>query len=336
MDMQTKHPEQLIFHLTGQRQGDGVAPIDALALRPALLGAYRDLSALRHDFPVVLVDADGGDFVRPLSSLVDAVLQEVAPRGIDGERMRRHGLQLEREIRTAVAAGARGTLAQLWDAAAQRLGEREGETLEQVLHHTAGALPVDGEVLDCTPQMPAQLLTRAWRAATRAKAQRFGVELSRLAVKLSDILRAARSHSLAGRTPQALTAELGGAYQAAFDFDALARIVGKGAPQDELPPARRARIERALHVLETQRFHRPAGDVDRRARDRPALCRGRARPDVRRVRRACARRRRPGAVPRLPGVHPARSQRRARERQADGDAVVGAAGEGAGAGLRPA
>src|SRR5574337_1234897 len=252
MDMQTKHPEQLIFHLTGQRQGDGVAPIDALALR--------------QDFPVVLVDAEGGDFVRSLSSLVDAVLQEVAPRGIDGERMRRHGLQLEREIRTAVAAGARGTLAQLWDAAAQRLGEREGETLEQVLHHTAGALPVDGEVLDCTPQMPAQLLTRAWHAATRAKAQRFGVELSRLAVRLSDILRAARSHSLAGRTPQALKAALGGAHQAAFDFDALARIVGKGAPQDELPPARRARIERALHVLETQRFHRPAGEDEEGAK----------------------------------------------------------------------
>jgi ferredoxin len=259
MDMQAKHPDQLIFHLTGQRQGDGVAPIDALALRPALLAAYRDLSALRHDFPVVLVDAEGGDFVRSLSSLVDGVLQEVAPRGVEGERLRRHGLQLEREIRAAVAAGARGTLAQLWDAAAQRLGEREGETLEQVLHYTAGALQVDGEVFDCTPEMPAQLLTRAWRAATRAKAQRFGVELSRLVVKLSDILRAARSHSLAGRTPQALKAALGGAHQAAFDFDALARIVGKGAPQDELPPARRSRIERALHVLETQRFHRPVG-----------------------------------------------------------------------------
>lgn len=262
MDMQTKHPEQLIFHLTGQRQGDGVAPIDALALRPALLGAYRDLTALRHDFPVVLVDAEGGDFVRSLSSLVDAVLQEVAPRGIDGERMRRHGLQLEREIRGAVAAGARGTLAELWDAAAQRLGEREGETLEQVLRHAGGALPADGEVLDCTPAMPAALLTQAWRAATRDKARRFNAELSRLAVKLADILRAARSHSQAGRTPQALAAALGGAHRSAFDFDALARIVGKGAPHDELPPARRARIEHALHVLENQRFHRPEGADD--------------------------------------------------------------------------
>ncbi len=259
MDMQTKHPDQQIFHLTGQRQGDGVAPIDGLALRPALLAPYRELNALRHDFPVVLNDSESGDFVRSLSSLVDGVLKEVAPRGIDGERLRRHALQLEREIRSAVAAGARGTLAELWDAAAQRLGEREGETLEQVLRYAGEALPVNGEVFDCTPEMPAALLTQAWRVATRDKARRFGAELSRLAAKLSDILRAARSHSLSGRTPQALKAALGGTHQAAFDFDALARIVGKGVPPDELPPARRARIERALHVLETQRFHRTAG-----------------------------------------------------------------------------
>ena len=257
--MQTKHQDQLIFHLTGQRQGDGVAAIAGLDLRPALLAPYRDLAALRHDFPLVLIDdeahaaADGP--VRSLTSLVDAVLRQVAPRGIEGERLRRHALQLEREIRTAVEAGEKGTLAELWDAAAARLGAREGETLEQVLQHTGTALPGDGEVLGCTPAMPARLLTHAWRAATRAKAQRFSAELSRLVVKLSDILRAATSHSQAGRSAQALQRALGGPHQAAFDFDALSRIVGKGAPRDELPPERRARIERTLRALEMQRFH---------------------------------------------------------------------------------
>ena len=85
---------------------------------------------------MVLVERGRGpQFVRSLSGLVDAVLKDVAPRGIDGERLRRHALQLEREIRRAVDDGARGTLAELWDAAAARLGARDGETLEQVLTH---------------------------------------------------------------------------------------------------------------------------------------------------------------------------------------------------------
>lgn len=258
MDMQTKHPDQLIFHLTGQRQGDGVAAIAGLELRPALLGAYRDLAALRHDFPLVLIEeprASDPEAVRSLSSLVDAALREVAPRGIEGERLRRHALQLEHEIRVAVEAGQQGRLATLWDAAAARLGTREGETLEQVLQHTGAAVPGDGEVLGCTPAMPARLLTHAWRAATRAKAQRFSADLSRLVVKLSDILRAAHSHSQAGRTPLALQRALGGPHRSAFDFDALSRILGKGVPRDELPPERRERIERTLRTLEMQRFH---------------------------------------------------------------------------------
>ena len=266
MDMQTKRPEQLIFHLTGQRQGDVLAAIAGRELRPALLGAYRDLTTLRHDFPLVLVEerqAAGHETVRSLSSLVDQALREVAPRGVEGERLRRHALQLEHEIRIAVEAGEQGRLAELWDAAAARLGAREGETLEQVLQHTGSALPGDGEVLGCTAAMPARLLNHAWRAASRAKAERFAVDLSRLVVRLSDILRAAYSHSQAGRTPAALQRALGGPHRSAFDFDALSRVLGKGVPRDELPPKRRERIERTLRALETQRFHAlPAQPAD--------------------------------------------------------------------------
>jgi hypothetical protein len=225
-----------------------------------LLARYRDLSALRHDFPVILVEGGAGrEFVRSLSGLVDEVLRDVAPRGIEGERLRRHGLQLEHEIRRAVASGASGTLAELWDAAAARLGEREGETLEQVLTHAGGALRADGAVLGCTPDMPAQLLRHAWQSAHDTKARRFHADLSRLVLKLSDILRAAFSHSQAGSAPLSLKASVGGPHQDAFDFDALSRIVGKGLPRDELPAARRDRITKTLAVLESQRFFAAPG-----------------------------------------------------------------------------
>jgi hypothetical protein len=263
MDMQTKHPDQMIFHLTGRHAGEGLAAIDGLGLRPALLAPYRDLAALRHDFPLVLVEQGRGrEFVRSLSSLVNAVLTDVAPRGVEGERLRRHALQLETEIRRAMEDGASGTLGELWEAAAARLGASEGETLEQVLTHAGTALRADGELVGCTPDMPARLLRQAWQVAQDGKARQFNADLSRLVLKLSDILRAAFSHSQAGRAPQSLKASLGGPHQDAFDFDALSRIVGKGAPRDELPPARRERIQRALAVLETQRFFAASGPAD--------------------------------------------------------------------------
>ena len=261
MDMKTRL-EQQIFHLTGRRQGEGLRGIEGLALRPALLAPYRDLGALRHDFPIVLVEgSEAADCARPLSSLVDDLLKDVAPRGVEGERLRRHGLQLERNIRREVDAGARGTLADLWETASAGLGVREGETLEQVLNYAAGSLRAQGEVLGCTQAMPARLITHAWRATRNARARQFRSEVGRLTLMLSDILRAAFSHSQAGRQPASLQAALGGPHHDAFDFDALSRIVGKGAPRDELPPARRMRLEHTLAVLQSQRFFATHEDV---------------------------------------------------------------------------
>jgi hypothetical protein len=261
MDMQAKDQDQLVFHLTGKRRAGsaGLASIEGLDLRPALLAPYRDLDGLRHDFPLVLETRRGApEFVRTLSSLVDDVLKEVAPRGIEGERLRRHALQLEREIRRAMSAGAQGSLAELWAAAAASLGAREGETLEQVLTQAGTALQADGTVLGCTREMPARLVTHAWQAVQRPKAQAFRAKIGRLVLKLSDILRAAFIHSQGGRQPLSLKVSVGGPHQDQFDFDTLARIVGKGAPRDELPAARRERLVRTLGVLEAQRFYAPS------------------------------------------------------------------------------
>jgi hypothetical protein len=255
MDMKTRQAEQQIFHLSGKRTGEALGAINGMGLRPALLAPYRDLGALRHDFPIVLAEPGAqGEDLRSLSGLVDSMLREVAPRGIEGERLRRHALQLETEIRRAVDGGAQGTLSELWEGAAARLGEREGETLEQVLRHAAGSLQADGIVLGCTQGMPAQLLTHAWHAARRAKAQQFHTDCGRLMRQLSDILRAAFVHSDAGMLPASLKASLGGPHQDAFDFDLLSRLIGKGVAHEELPLARRQRLEQALAVLQGQRF----------------------------------------------------------------------------------
>jgi hypothetical protein len=78
---------QLAFHLTGQR----LAPMAAFESIPALLARYRDLSALRYDFPLVLSKE-----IRSLSSLVDEAL-----KGKD-EKARAQALRREREIRAGL------------------------------------------------------------------------------------------------------------------------------------------------------------------------------------------------------------------------------------------
>lgn len=213
------------------------------AVRPALLAAYRDLASLRYDFPVVLLEPSAaGESVRSLTSVVNELLQEVAPRGVEGERLRRDVLGAERDIRRLLAGGARGTLTDLWEQAAPELVDvRTG-------------LTVDGELADCDQELPRRVVEHAWRSVQRQKAERFHAEVDRLIQALSEILRAAFIHSEAGRRPESLRGAFGPLHQDQFDFEAMSRLLGKGAPRDELPAERRERIEWALSVLRRQRF----------------------------------------------------------------------------------
>jgi hypothetical protein len=259
MDRSATFPEQRLFFTTGQRAGEGLDPIDGLALRPALLARYRDLTRLRYDFPLVLVDSGpAAGELRSLTAVVDGVLREVAPRGIEGERLRKHVLHLEREIRALAAGGERGRLSELWSNAAAKLALPDDPSAQAVLGHVAEKLKVDGEVAECDTALPERVVVHLWQAAQERKAQAFLATAGRLRVRLGDILRSAFIRSEAGQRPESLRSAFGGAHRDAFDFAVMSRLVGRNAPKDELPPARRRRIEWALGVLGAQRFFPPA------------------------------------------------------------------------------
>ena len=175
MDTATRHHEQQLFFSTGRRHGEGVDAIDGLGLRPALLARYRDLTRLRYDFPLVLVDrGPEAGTIRSLSSVVDEVLQEIAPRGIDGERLRKHVLRLEREVRALARRRRGGTLTELWGQAAQRAGGAGRPARRRACStHIAEKLQLDGDVVDCDRAMPARVLAHAWQAAQQRKGKAF-------------------------------------------------------------------------------------------------------------------------------------------------------------------
>src|SRR5450759_3044693 len=99
--MEADTQAHVAFFLTGRRSSEHLDAVDGLDLRPALFAGYRDLTQLRYDFPVVLV-RDRDAFAQSLSGVFDDILNQVA-KGDDGERIRKHVLGLEQDIRTRVA-----------------------------------------------------------------------------------------------------------------------------------------------------------------------------------------------------------------------------------------
>ncbi len=242
------------FHLTGRAPGAGLEPVDRLDLRPALLARYRDLSRLRYDYPLVLAESGAGKpFVAALSGIVDDILHGFA-HDADAERMARHVLRLEREIRTLVAAGKSGSLATLWDEASRRLATSPDAALQKSLGRARAALAIDGKVVDCDAGLSGRLVGHAWRRVQREKERLFTAFVDRLCLSLSDILRADFVRSDAGRSPDSLRASIGGVHADDFDFGAMSRMLGATKAGGAMPPTRRQRIERVLGVLGAQRF----------------------------------------------------------------------------------
>lgn len=255
------------FHVTGITPAHDAGESRASSLVPALFAAYKDLSKLRHDYPLVLVarEADG-TVVRSLSDIVDDILRDVAPQGAAGERLRKHVLKLEEELRGLATPDTAVTLHQLWDKAERNLLARtEGaarDLLRESMNQARAVLHVDGEIVVCDEASPIRILIHAWTAVQDVKAHPTRKRIEHLVLKLSDILRADHMKSEQARSPDTLKSSVGTAFDETFDFDAMSNILGQERTAGLLPDSRRERIRAALSVLQMQRFHAPLHDFE--------------------------------------------------------------------------
>ena len=260
--------DHVAFYLTGKMSGSGLGSIEGLGFRPAMLARFRDLTTIRYDYPLVLIDdAADGAFAVSLSGLFDDMLSEVA-QGVDAERMRHHAVRLECEIRKGLAAGAGRTLSTLWDQAEQSLVNGGDSLLEESLARLRASLRVDGHVFGCDRNLPAVLFTHAWRTVQEKKARRTRGLIDRLILKLSEILRADDANSADALTPEHLRACVGRGFADEFDFEALSRLLTTSKPMVALSDSRRARIQRLLSTLESQAFFPAPAASDRAETER--------------------------------------------------------------------
>ena len=135
MDMAAKFQDQLVFHMTGPAHGRGPGAARRGVDAP---GALRRLPRSHAAAPRLSAGARGDGrkrtrYAASLTLLVNRVLETLAPRGIEGERLRKHVLRLERELRAMLAAGESGDLSELWAAAAEKLASAADESVAKVL-----------------------------------------------------------------------------------------------------------------------------------------------------------------------------------------------------------
>ena len=241
------------FYLTGKKQPAQLDEIGDLNLRPALFSGYRELTRLRYDFPLVLIDgANDGRFVEPLSRLIDGILNKVAI-GPDAERIRKNVLSLEESIRVRISNGATGLFSKLWDQAAPALAKQD-KLMADSLSRARTNLKIDGEVVDCTEDLTFRLFGHAWSLTQKRRAEKFNENIDRLILKLSDIIQADFINSDAGKSAENLRHSFGSGPLDSFNFDAMSNILKKVSSKKKLAKSRRHRILGLISTLRSQRF----------------------------------------------------------------------------------
>src|SRR6516162_10082908 len=162
----------LAFYLTGNRSRGALDAIGELGLRPALFAGYRDLTALRYDFPLVLIQgAADSPTVQSLSGLFDNLLKRCAdgPEGDPPSRWAAHwGItirQLDRGRTAPRHARRRASAGQLEPVAGGARRRRRSRRLRRRDGFAAVSTSVEGKVREQSAAI--------WRPARRADHEAF-------------------------------------------------------------------------------------------------------------------------------------------------------------------
>jgi ferredoxin len=241
----------LDFHRYGRRQPHAVPDARAARPIPALLHPYRDLAAVRHEYPLCVTGAYDAP-VRPLTAIVDEVIAEVTEEGELGERRRRHVLQVEEKIRRLSEESPGARLGDAWKEATDALLEaapnsEKRELLQQSFAAAQVALPhTKAQLLPCTPETPLRVFLAAATAYWERKCSAWREDLESLVERTRNILLANDIHTADSQSPDHLRASTA---DEDLDFEAMSDLLKESRLSEPLPEARRKRVQHALDTI---------------------------------------------------------------------------------------
>lgn len=241
----------LKFYLHGVRpEGTGRARV-----WPALLHPFRDIGAIRHEYPLCLPAFAGEEMPRPLMREIDDIIQASGLSGDALERFRRHAYQLEAGIKKRLATGGSNGLFRLAEETAtsllksSTLGDQRKAQLSADLEAVIEALPADAVLSGCSPTMPEALYRRVAAGFWYQHCAEFRTELQRLVHGVRDMLRADDQHKPEASSADSLKAQLGTAGRQDMDFDRMAELLSSAPHKSRLTDERRERLEEILTLL---------------------------------------------------------------------------------------
>ena len=243
------------FHLTGEGALSAADPIDAVPLRPVVLGAVTRACDPWHRYPLAFLDGHKTEGTVPLRELLEGAFKQLSDGG-------RPLALLERFLPTIVRSAdralerctGRAPVAEIMNQALERLTDeidvsQAGEkALAEEIARLKEALPTFGSLLALDPQTLPTILLETFTAGRQARRDAFRREVAGLLDRIGGLLRLDDSHSSEGRTPDALAATMatGGDF---LDPAALSKNLPAYHGSKRLAPARRARIDAAASVL---------------------------------------------------------------------------------------
>ncbi len=257
------------FYLHGQRPSAAGAEDDAAPL-PALLHPYRDLSRVRHEFPVLLDSSKPAGAAKPLTDIVDEILAS-APEGDEGARFRHSVLRLESIMRSLLEDREGDRLSLVWDRAAatlfetSRLSDDKAAALRENVAAARKALVADGDLISCGPAAPARIFRSCADAHWTECCGPWREELDTIIRQLQNILVADFVHSDEAVKPEHLRETLGAPED--VDERAMSSLLRSTPREGGLPEQRRERVRDTLATLKAMQpvfqSNRLPGKLDR-------------------------------------------------------------------------
>jgi ferredoxin len=227
---------------------------------PALLNAYRDASNIRYQYPLYLVPPGGASsdvLAIPLSEHFANSLDELAPGAEDARILKDNISWVERYLRQQLETSDPVDALALFTKAAAALQQHldldpgSREKLETDLNSLKDTMAEGAQCLAYGPRVSLHLMLHAIRHRRARGRDRFRQQLDGYIHGLESLLDVERSKSPDANEPDSVQSSVGPGSRH-FDAGALSGMLEQRVQGSvEMPPERRARVERALRDLQS-------------------------------------------------------------------------------------